>query len=76
MVTDTDNSNDAMGNKNGTRRPFRKAVFHGLAVVLPPLFTILILIWVVNMIDTYMFAYVTDGVREVAGMATRNILEE
>ena len=76
MVTDTDNSNDAMGNKNGTIHPFRKAVFHGLAVVLPPLFTILILIWVVNMIDTYMFAYVTDGVREVAVMATGNILEE
>ena len=76
MVTDTDNSNDASGSKRAARHPFQRAILRGLAVLLPPLFTILIFIWVINMTNTYMLAPVTDGVRELAVMVESNILEE
>lgn len=76
MGTDTNNSNKASGGEEAAGHPFRRAVLRGLAVLLPPLFTILIFIWVINMTNTYMLAPVTDGVRELAVMTVARILEE
>ena len=34
-------------------RPFRRAVLHGLGVVLPPLLTIVLFLWAWNLISAY-----------------------
>jgi len=36
--------------------PFRKAVFRGLAVVMPPLLTIVLFIWAWNTLNSYVFS--------------------
>lgn len=38
--------------------PFRAAVWRGLALIMPPLLTIVAFIWVLNTIDRYVLAYV------------------
>jgi uncharacterized membrane protein len=47
-----------------TKHAFRAAVFRGLGVLLPPLLTVLILIWVVNTVRTYVLQPVTQATRE------------
>ena len=44
-------------------RPFRRAVLRGLAVILPPLLTIAILIWVWNAVQQYVLVPVESGAR-------------
>ena len=44
--------------------PFRRAVLRGLAVLCPPLLTILIVIWAVSTTKTYFLEPVTDWARE------------
>ena len=46
-------------------RPFRAAVFRGLAVVTPPVLTILIFVWVINTTRLYVLDPVTGLVREL-----------
>lgn len=43
--------------------PFRRAVLRGLGVLLPPLLTIVILLWVAGTIRQYVFEPVTNGAR-------------
>lgn len=43
----------------------RRAVLRGLGVVLPPLLTIVVLIWAWNAIENYVLRYVESGVRYV-----------
>jgi len=50
--------------KQGPLHPFRKAVLRGLGVVSPPLFTILIFLWVANTTNFYVLQPVTYGVQE------------
>lgn len=45
-------------------RPFRSAVLRGLGVLVPPLMTIVIFVWVGNTIEEYVLRPVTSGVRE------------
>jgi uncharacterized membrane protein len=45
-------------------RPFRRAVLRGLAVLCPPLLTVLILVWVVNTTKSYLLEPVTGWARE------------
>jgi len=45
--------------------PFRRAVLRGLAVILPPLLTIVIFVWVGSTINTYVMQPVKDGARWV-----------
>jgi len=44
------------GKKPGTLDPFRRAVLRGLAVLLPPLLTIVIFLWVWNTVTNYLLA--------------------
>ena len=44
--------------------PFRTAVLRGLAVLLPPLLTVVILVWVINTTRLYVLEPVNTGVRE------------
>ena len=47
------------------RRPFRRAVLHGLGVVLPPLLTIVVFLWAWNLISAYVLAPVENAARRV-----------
>lgn len=73
MATDTNNLNPS-GKK--VEHPFRKAVLRGLAVLFPPLFTIIIFAWVISMTNDYVLEPVTSMVRYVLVVATDGTLEE
>ncbi|MFZ5833591.1 MAG: DUF502 domain-containing protein [Planctomycetota bacterium] len=45
-------------------RPFRKALLRGVAVLAPPLLTVVILVWVAFTVDQYVLAPVTSVARE------------
>ena len=42
---------------------FRRAVFRGLAVVLPPLLTVVLLIWAWNIIEANLLRPIENGIR-------------
>jgi len=63
------------GGKPPGRHPFRKAVLRGLAVVAPPLLTILIFVWVLNATFRYVFDPVAYLVRESIIWASSDIRE-
>ncbi len=50
--------------RNRPDRPFRSAVLRGLGVLVPPLLTIVIFLWVGNTIDEYLLRPVTFVARE------------
>lgn len=45
--------------------PFRRAVLSGLGVLLPPLLTIVIFLWVANTVNTYLLEPLVSGSREI-----------
>lgn len=47
------------------RRPFRRAVVHGLGVVLPPLLTIVVFLWAWNLISAYVLEPVENAARRL-----------
>ncbi len=59
MATDSDNKKDDPAGW----QPFRKAVFRGLGILLPPLLTILIFAWVIAMTHRYVLDPVTRAAR-------------
>ena len=72
----TDHDND-VGPLPWTRQhPFRRAVLRGLAVILPPLLTIVILIWVWNAVQDYVLVPVETGARHVIVWAIADIHDE
>lgn len=44
-------------------RPFRRAVLHGLAILIPPLLTVMVFLWVGNTIRLYVIGPVMSGTR-------------
>ncbi|MEX0585961.1 MAG: DUF502 domain-containing protein [Pirellulales bacterium] len=46
-------------------RPFRQAVLNGLAVILPPLLTVVIFLWVWGTLNDYVLTYIETGARNV-----------
>jgi len=58
------NLNLPNGGEKAALHPFRKAVLRGMGVVVPPLFTILIFLWVINSIDQHVLNPVTGWARE------------
>lgn len=54
-------------------RPFRAAVFRGLAVVLPPLLTIVIFLWVGGTIHKYLLSPVMSGTQAVLLWAIEDV---
>jgi len=58
-------TDDALPAKTApAKHPFRKAVLRGLAVLAPPLLTILIFVWVINATFDYLFDPATSCLRE------------
>lgn len=54
--------------RNSRLRPFRQAVLRGLGVVLPPLLTVVIFLWVAGTIQQYALEPVTIGARNVMAL--------
>jgi hypothetical protein len=57
-------------------RPFRAAVFRGLAVLFPPLLTILIFVWAINTIRQYLLEPVTALASEALVWAVSDVRED
>ena len=53
------------GKKRGALDPFRRAVLRGLAVLLPPLLTIVIFLWVGNTVVNYLLEPMESGARRL-----------
>ena len=58
------NGNQALPVQNPPARPFRRAVWRGLAVLMPPLLTLMIVLWTINTTDSYLLQPVTNWARE------------
>ena len=56
--------------------PFRKAVFRGLAVVMPPLLTIVLFLWAWNTIDSYVLGPIEASLRHVIVWGIQDIRED
>lgn len=54
-------------------RPFRRAVFSGLAVVMPPLLTIVLFLWAWNTIESYVLAPAESTARMVISWSIAEI---
>ncbi len=58
------------------KHPFRRAVLRGLAVVLPPLLTIVIFVWVGNTVAVYLLEPVEAGARRALAWGLADVREE
>jgi uncharacterized membrane protein len=56
-------------------RKFRGVLFRGLSLLLPPILTIVILVWVVNTVETYVLEPVKLSTREVLVWAMADVRE-
>jgi len=61
----SDISNNSSRKDPPGKHPIRKAVLRGLGVVSPPLFTILIFVWVIGITDEYLLTPATNVVRDL-----------
>jgi uncharacterized membrane protein len=65
MAQDINNQNLPLGGrKQVAPAPFRRAVLRGLAVLCPPLLTILVIVWTINTTRSYFLEPVTHWTRE------------
>jgi len=53
--------------------PFRRAVIRGLAIILPPLLTIVILVWVFNTVLNYVLVPIETGVRSIIVWSIKDV---
>jgi uncharacterized membrane protein len=58
---------------SGPMHPIRRAVFRGLAVILPPLLTVLVFLWAWNMIDVYILRPSEQMAATVVGWSIRDV---
>lgn len=58
------------------RSGFRRAILRGLGVVLPPLLTIVVLIWAWNTIESYVLRPIESGVRHAVVWYVEDIQEQ
>ena len=54
-------------------RPFRRAVWRGLAILMPPLLTIVIFLWVGSTIERYVLSPVRSGARDVIAWSIADV---
>ncbi len=57
------------------KHPFRRVIFRGLALIMPPLLTIVILLWAWSMIDTYVLTPFEGGLRRAIVFSISEIEE-
>jgi len=57
----------------GIFQPFRRAMFRGLAVVLPPLLTVLVFLWAWGMLETYILTPVEQTAAKLITWTIRDV---
>jgi len=57
----------------GVLHPVRRAIFRGLAVVLPPLLTVLVFLWAWGMIETYILSPAEHTVGQMIGWTIKDV---
>ena len=57
-------------------RPFRSAMVRGLGVLLPPLLTIVILVWIGQTVKSYVLQPVTGGIRYALALRLADVRDE
>ncbi len=62
-----------IGRAEPPARPFRRALLRGLAVLCPPLLTLLILVWAINTTKSYFLEPVTEWAREGLVWALKDV---
>jgi uncharacterized membrane protein len=67
------NPSQQLAKRNPNSHPFRRAVLRGLAILLPPLLTIVIFVWVGNTVAVYLLEPLEDGVRWGISQSIRDI---
>ncbi|MEX0936365.1 MAG: DUF502 domain-containing protein [Pirellulales bacterium] len=67
------NPSQQLAKRNPTSHPFRRAVLRGLAILLPPLLTIVIFVWVGNTVAVYLLEPLEDGARWGISQSIRDI---
>lgn len=55
-----------------SKRPFRNAVLRGLGVVMPPLLTIVLLVWVWSAVENYVLTPVERGITQIVAWSIRD----
>ena len=58
---------------NSGFQPFRRAMFRGLGMILPPLLTVVIIIWIGNTVQDYVLVPVESSARYFVAMAIEDI---
>ncbi|MGY8770174.1 MAG: DUF502 domain-containing protein [Pirellulales bacterium] len=58
---------------NNGFQPFRRAIFRGLGMILPPLLTVVIIIWIGNTVQDYVLVPVESSARYFVAMAIEDI---
>jgi uncharacterized membrane protein len=66
----------ASGRTPTAPRPFRRAMLRGLAVLCPPLLTVLILVWAINTTKSYFLEPVTGWAREALVWRLADVRED
>lgn len=67
---------DSQSGKRSSASPFRGAVLRGLGVVLPPLLTIVIFLWIAGTVQNYVLKPVTELGQRLVRMAIADIPQE
>ena len=73
--TNSSSDNVPEGRSAKPRSNFRRAILRGLGVVLPPLLTIVVLIWAWNTIESYVLRPIESGVRHSVVWYVQDIKE-
>ena len=63
-------------NSSGRGGTFRRAIFRGLAVVLPPLLTVVLLIWAWNIIEANLLRPIENGIRNALVLGLSDVKRE
>jgi uncharacterized membrane protein len=76
MTTDPIAEVQTTSSKSPRLISFRRAIFRGLGIVLPPLLTIVLLIWAWNTIENYVLRPIESWVRSVIVLGVHDTLAE
>jgi uncharacterized membrane protein len=74
-LLDADQRQPAPARRKGSLFRFRPSVLRGLALILPPVLTIVILVWIASTIELYLLNPVEDMTRSLWVAATKDIRE-
>lgn len=71
-----ENKRSDLGVRRSGARPFRTAVLRGLAVVLPPLLTVVIFLWISGTVQMYLLQPINVGLRNLLVQGIADVRQE